>query len=65
MNILYRESFIKEITDVWDFIALDSPSRATIFVNEIEQKIQNISSLPYIYRKSICFDNENIRDIIH
>lgn len=65
MNILYKESFVKEITDIWDFIALDSPERATRFVSEIERKIQNIPSLPYIYRKSIYFDNENIRDMVY
>ncbi len=65
MNIQYRESFIKEITDIWDFIAQDSSNRATNFLNEIEQKIQTIPSLPYMYRKSIYFDDENIRDMIH
>ena len=65
MKIIYRESFIKEITDIWDFIALDSSNRATQFVNEIEQKIQDLPSLPLIYRKSIYFDAENIRDMIH
>ncbi len=65
MSIQYREGFIKEITDLWDFIAQDSSNRATHFVNEIEQKIQTIPSLPYMYRKSIYFDDENIRDMIH
>ncbi len=65
MKINYREGFVKEITDIWDFIALDSSNRATQFVNEIEQKIQALPSLPYIYRKSIYFDDDNIRDMIH
>jgi plasmid stabilization system protein ParE len=65
LNIQYREGFLNEITSIWDFIALDSPSRATAFVSKIEQKIQNIPSLPYMYRKSIYFDDENIRDMIH
>ena len=65
MNIQYRKGFIKEITDIWDFIALDSSNRATSFINEIEQKIQTIPSLPYMYRKSIYFDDETIRDMVY
>jgi len=65
LNILYKDAFIKEITDIWDFIAQDSSNRASNFTNEIEQKIKDIPSLPYMYRKSIYFDNENIRDMIY
>ena len=65
MKIIYREGFIKEIMDIWNFIALDNSNRATQFVNEIEQKIQDLPSLPLIYRKSIYFDDEDIRDMIH
>jgi plasmid stabilization system protein ParE len=53
------------MTDIWDFIALDSPDRATQFIDEIRQKIENIPPLPYMYRKSIYFDDNNIRDMIH
>jgi len=65
LNIEYRKGFLNEIISIWDFIALDSPNRATDFVNKIEQKIQDIPLLPYMHRKSIYFDDENIREMIH
>lgn len=65
MRILYKESFVSEITSIWDFISLDSKDRANIFINEVQEKIQDIPSFPYMNRKSIYFDDDKIRDMIH
>jgi len=65
LTILYNESFVKELTDIWDFISLDSKNRANAFTTKIKQKIEDIPSSPYMNRKSIYFDNNEIRDMIH
>lgn len=65
MKILYKESFIKELTTIWDFIALDSPQRANEFTQSLRKKIETILESPYMYRKSIYFDDEMLRDLVY
>lgn len=65
MTILYKESFIKELTTIWDFIALDSPLRANEFTHSLRKKIEILPQSPYMYRKSIYFDDEMLRDLIY
>lgn len=65
MKILYKESFIKELTTIWDFIALDSIQRANEFTQSLRKKIEILPESPYMYRKSIYFDDETLRDLVH
>ncbi|WP_432264521.1 type II toxin-antitoxin system RelE/ParE family toxin [Autumnicola edwardsiae] len=45
------------------YIAKDKPLAARKFKNALLLEIKKISSNPYSFRKSIYFDNEEIRDL--
>ena len=47
------------------FISLDSKSRALAFKSEIDYQINNLSNMPYRCRKSIYFEDDDIRDLIY
>ena len=61
MKIRVKDSFISRLSQQVDYIAKDSPPRARKFKNDINNIIPN----PYKHRKSIYFENENIRDLIY
>ena len=46
------------------FISLDSKKRALTFRNQVDKQIATIPDMPYKCRKSIYFDDDNIRDLI-
>ena len=64
MKIYKNEKFISQLDDVLDFIAIDSLNQAIIFNRNLEIKINSILNMPYKFRQSIHFDDENIRDLI-
>lgn len=64
MKIVSRDSFTEILDTILYYIAEDSPNKALIFNDELEEKLQTIPYMPYKYRKSIYFDDENIRDYI-
>ena len=64
MKIVYRTKFVNEFNNIWDFISLDSRNRANKFKQEFKESIENIPFMPHKYRKSIYFNNEDIRDLI-
>ena len=64
MVIKYKPKFERELKTVFDFIAKDSLSRAREFRNELITKIERTAQTPFICRKSINFNDENIRDLI-
>ena len=76
MKIIYSNRFIYEfraITDrfiyefraITDFIALDGKIRAKEFSKSIKFSCQNLINMPYKCRKSIYFNDENVRDLIY
>lgn len=64
MKILKREQFNEELKEILYFIAKDSKANAKKFKNILFQKLQNLGFMPYKFRKSIFFNDENIRDFI-
>lgn len=64
MKILYDPKFIDSFSVIWKHISIDSVIRANKFKNDLKDMIEDISFMPYKYRKSIYFDDENIRDMI-
>lgn len=65
MKILFKESFLRRLENQIEYIALDSPARARTFKNKLLAHIRQIPSHPYQYRKSIYFEDKNIRDLIY
>ncbi|MFO8021059.1 MAG: type II toxin-antitoxin system RelE/ParE family toxin [Perlabentimonas sp.] len=64
MKILFKESFLKRLENQIEYISLDSPKRARKFKNDLLNRIKEIPENPFKYRKSIYFENQNIRDLI-
>ena len=64
MNIEYRSKFVDSFTKILDYISLDSSNAALHFKQDIKNKIENIQYMPLQYKKSIYFDDDNIRDLI-
>lgn len=64
MKIVFKETFIARLENQIDFIAMDSPSRARKFKNDLLKKIKSIPKNPYQYRKSIYFNHDSVRDLV-
>jgi len=64
MNIDRLPEFQLELDDILDYIANDSLQRAIAFNKILEQHINLILDMPLKCRKSIYFNDENIRDMI-
>ena len=64
MTIVYDAKFALKLSEIWHYIALDSPHQADVFKSELKKHIENIPNFPYKFRKSRWFDNEDTRDLI-
>jgi len=64
MIIIHKPTFIKQLKQIIEYIAQDKPSASMKFKNELKESINLLPSNPIMYRKSIYFNNENIRDMI-
>ncbi len=64
MKIVFKDTFVTRLENQIKFISLDSPTRARKFKNELLDKIKEIPKRPRSFRKSIYFEDENIRDLI-
>ncbi|NEW61382.1 type II toxin-antitoxin system RelE/ParE family toxin [Sulfurovum sp. bin170] len=49
---------------VLDYISYDSKYRANRFRDELKTKIEALVFMPYKFKQSIYFDDENIRDLV-
>lgn len=64
MKIELEEGFSDRFERQLRFIAEDSPSRARKFKADILREIKSLPHNPLRCRKSIYFDDSNIRDLI-
>ena len=64
MVIRRTARFKSELKAVFDFIAKDNPNRAREFRNELIAKIERTAQTPFICRKSINFNDDEVRDLI-
>jgi len=64
MKIIYQVKFINSFNQIWDFISLDSKTRANQFKKEVKKKIEELENMPFKFRQSIYFEDESIRDLI-
>ena len=64
MKILFDCSFTKALDDILDYIAKDSINRSIEFNEDLHEQFKKIPDMPYKCRKSIYYENENIRDLI-
>ena len=64
MNIRFEESFIDSLALKLEYIAKDNPNAARKFKNDLIAVCKDILHMPYKHRKSIYYDDENVRDMI-
>jgi len=65
MKIEFLPSFVNRLEGFVEFIAEDKPTAARKFQKEIIGACKEIQNFPYKHRKSIYFENENIRDLVY
>lgn len=64
MKIVFKDTFINRLENQLDFIAQNNPANARKFKNELFLLIKTIPSNPRKHRKSIWYDDIDIRDLI-
>jgi len=64
MKIKLTIEFNYDLNDIIDFISKDKPLAARKFKIEIIKKIQKDLIHPFLFKKSIYFEDENIRDYV-
>lgn len=65
MKIEFLPSFANRLEGFVEIIAEDKPGAARKFHKEIINACKEIQNFPYKHRKSIYFDDENTRDLVH
>jgi plasmid stabilization system protein ParE len=64
MKIVYKDTFVFRLERQIKYISSDNPTAAKNFKRDLLDKIKKIPVNPLIYRKSIYFQDELIRDLI-
>ncbi len=64
MVIIFTERYKIEFEEVFNFIANDSLNRAEDFRYSLLDKIKIIEDSPCAFRKSLKFNDDNVRDFI-
>jgi len=64
MTIVRTEAYQKELLLILKHIANDKITASKKFNKDLNEQINNIPNFPYKYRKSIYFNNDNVRDMV-
>ena len=65
MKIVETQEYIDTLLGILEFIVKDKKSIAILFNKRLRSKIKALKDFPFMYRKSIYFDDDNIRDLIY
>ena len=65
MEIVRGAKYRSSLKNIMEYIAQDSVVNAIEFQLELDSKIDDLDNMPFKFRKSIFFDNENIRDYVY
>jgi len=63
--ILESERFRKELRAIALYIREESPQNAVRFIELLKERIDTLVRSPYRDRKSIYFDDEQMRDMVY
>jgi plasmid stabilization system protein ParE len=64
MKIIFKDTFIYRLENQLDFIAQNNPANSRKFKNELFTLIKAIPLNPRKHRKSIWYEDDDIRDLI-
>jgi len=65
MTIIYKDTFVSRLEKQLKYLSENSPKSARKLKTELIKKIKEIPENPYLFRKSIYFENELVRDLIY
>ena len=65
MKIIESDEYKIRLREITNYIKKDKKSAAVNFAKELRKNIRNLNNYPFKYRKSIYFNDENIRDMIY
>lgn len=64
MKVKFLDSFIVKLNYQLNFISKDKPKASRKFKNDVLDLLKQVELMPYKHRKSIYFDDENIREVV-
>jgi len=64
MEIIRSKKYTLSLQNIITYISKDSKTRAFNFKNELDEVVNNLVNMPYKFRPSIYFKDENKRDLI-
>lgn len=64
MRIVRSTKYAQSLKTIITYISTDSKPRAFNFKSELDKNINNLWNMPFKFRQSIYFEDENIRDLI-
>lgn len=65
MEIKKSHIFKIQLQTILEYIAKDKITAMQNFRKELNKLIKNLSNMPYKYRKSYYYDEENVRDMVY
>lgn len=64
MKISFEAKFIEKLNDQVRYISKDKPEATRKFKSDLIKNLRKDLKKPYLFKKSIYFDDENIRDYV-
>ncbi|MDD2652164.1 MAG: type II toxin-antitoxin system RelE/ParE family toxin [Sulfurimonas sp.] len=64
MRIIYTELSIQQLQNIREYISLDSKKTAIAHLSNIKNKIEILSTYPYIGKINASVNSENIREYV-
>jgi len=64
MEIIRRKEYLDALYKTLEYIARDSLTASKKLLKSFDKKINKLDYMPYKFRESYYYDNENIRDLI-
>lgn len=64
MQIIRDRKYLYQLDIILDFIAKDSFKKSMNFLNSLDKSINNLSNMPFKFRKSHYYQLDNARDLI-
>jgi len=65
VDIKWSDDALLDLDEISEYISKDSLEIATIFIQEIFEKVENLSTYPYMGRTVPDQSNEKVRELIH
>jgi len=65
MKIIKTRDYQESLKDILQHIAKDKKSASIAFNKAINKKMKDLKDFPFMYRVSIYFNDEYIRDMTH